>query len=122
MFRSYPDFRDIRDPRGAEAHRPRSPISARSPIRASTPNDEMAAKRLKTDDIRKSGHVSDIFYSFISLDWMSTKIFSDKYVQFQMYMLFKESNTTILDGEWLLGWKNERCRGEAELKVKNAHL
>jgi len=57
--RSYPDFRDIRDPRGAEAHRPRSPISARSPIRASTPNDEMAAKRLKTDDIRKSGHESD---------------------------------------------------------------
>ena len=63
MFRSYPDFRDIRDPRGAEAHRPRSPISARSPIRASTPNDEMAAKRLKTDDIRKSGHVSGYFLS-----------------------------------------------------------
>jgi len=42
--------------------RPRSPgISARSPIRSSTPNDEMAAKRLKTDsgDLRKSGHESD---------------------------------------------------------------
>ena len=65
MFRSYPDFRDIRDPRGAEAHRPRSPISARSPIRASTPNDEMAAKRLKTDDIRKSGHVSKSYFSSV---------------------------------------------------------
>jgi len=47
-----------RDPREGRdgLGRPRSPISARSPIRASTPNDEMAAKRLKTDDIRKSGH------------------------------------------------------------------
>jgi len=46
---------DPRDPRA------RSPgISARSPIRSSTPNDEMAAKRLKTDsDLRKSGHESD---------------------------------------------------------------
>jgi len=50
-----------RDPRERDMlGRPRSPgISARSPIRASTPNDEMAAKRLKTDDIRKSGHDSD---------------------------------------------------------------
>jgi len=55
--RNYHDFRDMRDPR--EAHRPRSPISARSPIRASTPNDEIAAKRLKTEDLRKSGHESD---------------------------------------------------------------
>jgi len=40
--------------------RPRSPISARSPIRSSTPNDELAAKRLKSDsDLRKSGHESD---------------------------------------------------------------
>lgn len=47
--------RDPRDPR------PRSPgISARSPIRSSTPNDEIAAKRLKTDsELRKSGHESD---------------------------------------------------------------
>jgi len=53
-------FRDLRDIReGGGISRPRSPISARSPIRASTPNDEMAAKRLKTDDVRKSGHESD---------------------------------------------------------------
>jgi len=47
--------RDPRDPRA------RSPgISARSPIRSSTPNDEIAAKRLKTEsDLRKSGHESD---------------------------------------------------------------
>merc|ERR1719384_419045 len=50
-----PASRDSRD------HRPKSPcISARSPIRSSTPNDEVAAKRLKTDsDLRKSGHESD---------------------------------------------------------------
>merc|ERR1719427_2673827 len=47
-----------RDPRD---HRARSPgISARSPIRSSTPNEEVAAKRLKTEsDLRKSGHESD---------------------------------------------------------------
>ena len=61
------DFLSSRDPREGRdgLGRPRSPISARSPIRASTPNDEMAAKRLKTDDIRKSGHVSfKTFYCF----------------------------------------------------------
>jgi len=51
-----------RDPREGPRdlnHRPRSPISARSPIRSSTPNDDMSAKRLKTEDLRKSGHESD---------------------------------------------------------------
>merc|ERR1719438_678037 len=48
-------YRDSRD------HRPKSPgISARSPIRSSTPNDEIAAKKLKMEsDLRKSGHESD---------------------------------------------------------------
>ena len=48
-------FRDSRD------HRPKSPgISARSPIRSSTPNDEIAAKKMKMEsDLRKSGHESD---------------------------------------------------------------
>merc|ERR1719318_1967245 len=43
-----------RDPREGPRdlnHRPRSPISARSPIRSSTPNDDMSAKRLKTEDL-----------------------------------------------------------------------
>merc|ERR1719428_100965 len=51
-----------RDPREGPRdlnHRPRSPISARSPIRSSTPNDDKSAKRLKTEDLRKSGHESD---------------------------------------------------------------
>merc|ERR1719328_253491 len=50
-----PASRDSRD------HRPKSPgISARSPIRSSTPNDEIAAKKLKMEsDLRKSGHESD---------------------------------------------------------------
>ena len=53
--------RDPRDSIRELNHRARSPISARSPIRSSTPNDEMSAKRLKTDgsDLRKSGHESD---------------------------------------------------------------
>merc|ERR1719195_2569741 len=50
-----PARRDSRD------HRPKSPgISARSPIRSSTPNDEIAAKKMKMEsDLRKSGHESD---------------------------------------------------------------
>merc|ERR1719270_2617921 len=50
-----PASRDSRD------HRPKSPgISARTPIRSSTPNDEIAAKKLKMEsDLRKSGHESD---------------------------------------------------------------
>merc|ERR1719384_2516732 len=50
-----PASRDSRD------HRPKSPgISARSPIRSSTPNDEIAAKKMKMEsDLRKSGHESD---------------------------------------------------------------
>jgi len=50
-----PASRDSRD------HRPKSPcISARSPIRSSTPNDEIAAKKMKLEsELRKSGHESD---------------------------------------------------------------
>jgi len=50
-----PASRDSRD------QRPKSPgISARSPIRSSTPNDEIAAKKMKMEsDLRKSGHESD---------------------------------------------------------------
>ena len=55
MTDSHFAFRDSRD------HRPKSPcISARSPIRSSTPNDEVAAKKLKLEsELRKSGHESD---------------------------------------------------------------
>ena len=47
--------------RDSREHRPKSPcISARSPIRSSTPNDEIASKKLKLEsEIRKSGHESD---------------------------------------------------------------
>jgi len=54
-----PAGRDHRDMDPRRDHRQRSPI--RSPgIRASTPNEENAAKRIKMEnDLRKSGHESD---------------------------------------------------------------